>query len=190
MPIVPHFHREISNLPPFIMVVWCWRCFLRASVSLLCVCVCVCVCKCVSVCASVCVRAPIVWTNLFLKGEGILFAYLGERLSDKLKRGFKYDIGVCLFKKEVDTFLSELNVTFNRHVLLVQTKEVIYKRNGSSTSRWKWKPGWLTGHHLILLVKEACITSNLNALTKFSCGCSRSAQIKDILIWNILDMIM
>ena len=110
MPIVPHFHREISNLPPFIMVVWCWRCFLRASVSLLCVCVCVCVC--VRVCASVCVRAPIVWTNLFLKGEGILFAYLGERLSDKLKRGFKYDIGVCLFKKEVDTFFC-LNLTLH-----------------------------------------------------------------------------
>ena len=74
--------------------------------------VCVCVCVCVRVCASVCVRAPIVWTNLFLKGEGILFAYLGERLSDKLKRGFKYDIGVCLFKKEVDTFFC-LNLTLH-----------------------------------------------------------------------------
>ena len=58
---------------------------------------------------------------------------------------------------------------------------------GSSTSSWKpWR--WVR-LDLILTMRDIYINSNLNPLTKFTSS-SRSTKLKDILPWNISQMIM
>ena len=85
------------------------------------------------------------------------------------------------------TSLSELYFTFRRFILLVQTKKMISMNYGSSTSCWKpW--GWVR-LNLILTMRDIYINSNLNPLTKFTSS-SRSTEFKDILLWNISQMIM
>ena len=57
---------------------------------------------------------------------------------------------------------------------------------GSSTSSWKpWR--WMR-LHLIFSMRNIYISSNLNPLTNFS-STSRSTNFKDILPWNISQMI-
>ena len=57
---------------------------------------------------------------------------------------------------------------------------------GSSTSSWKpWR--WVR-LDLILTMRDIYINSNLNPLTKFTSS-SRSTKFKDILPWNISQMI-
>ena len=74
-----------------------------------------------------------------------------------------------------------------RFMLLVQTKNVISMNYGSSTSSWKpWR--WVR-LDLIFSMRDIYINFNLNPLTKFTSS-SRSAKFKDILPWNISQMIM
>ena len=79
-----------------------------------------------------------------------------------------------------------LNFRFRRFILLVETKKVISKNYGSSTSSWKpWR--WVRVD-VILSMRDIYINSNLNPLTKFT-NSSRSTDFKDILPWNISQMI-
>ena len=81
----------------------------------------------------------------------------------------------------------ELYFRFRRFILLVQTKKVISINYSSSTSSWKpWR--WLR-LDLILSMRDRYINSNLNPLTKFTSS-SRSTEFKDIIPWNIYQMIM
>ena len=85
------------------------------------------------------------------------------------------------------TSLSELYFRYRRFILLVQTENVISMNYGSSSSRWKpWR--W-TRIDLILMMREIYINSNLNPLTKFT-NTSKSTEFRDILPWNICQMIM
>ena len=69
---------------------------------------------------------------------------------------------------------------------MVQTQKVISMNYGSSTSTWKpWRRVRLD---LILSIRDIYIDSNLNSLTKFTSS-SRSTKSKDILPWNISQMI-
>ena len=69
----------------------------------------------------------------------------------------------------------------------VQTKKVISMSYGSSTSSWKpWR--WVR-LDLIFSMRDIYINSNLKPLTKFTSS-SRSTEFKDILLWNIPQMIM
>ena len=82
--------------------------------------------------------------------------------------------------------LSELYFRFRRFILLVQTKKVISMNYGSSTSSWKpWR--WMR-LDLIFSMRDIYINSNLNPLIKFTSS-SRSTEFKDILPWNISQMI-
>ena len=84
------------------------------------------------------------------------------------------------------TSLSELYVRIRRFILLVQTKKVISMNYGSSTSSWKpWR--WMR-LDLIFSMRDIYINSNLNPLTKFTSS-SRSTEFKDILPWNISQII-
>ena len=84
------------------------------------------------------------------------------------------------------TSLSELYFRIRRFILLVQTKKVISMNYGSSASSWKpWRRVRL---YLRLLMRDIYISSNLNTLTKFTSS-SRSTKSKDILPWNISQMI-
>ena len=65
-------------------------------------------------------------------------------------------------------------------------KKVISINCGSSASSWKtWK--WVM-LELILSMRDIHINANLNPLTKFTSS-SRSIEFKDILSWNISQMI-
>ena len=58
---------------------------------------------------------------------------------------------------------------------------------GCSTSSWKqWR--WVR-LNLVFSMRDICIKSNLNPLTKFTSR-SRSTKLKDIIPWNISQMIM
>ena len=82
--------------------------------------------------------------------------------------------------------LSELYFRFRRFILLVQTKKVISMNYGSGTGSWKpWK---LVRLDLILLMRDIYINSNLNPLAKFFTS-RRSFEFKDILLWNISQVI-
>ena len=84
------------------------------------------------------------------------------------------------------TSLSEIYFRSRRFILLVQTKKVISMNYGSSTRSWKpWR--WVR-LNLILLMRDIYINSNLNPLTKFTIS-RRSTELKDILPWNISQMI-
>ena len=84
------------------------------------------------------------------------------------------------------TSLSELYFRFRRFIVLVQTKKVISMDYGSCTS--SWKPWRFVKLDLILTMRDTCINSNLNPLTKFTSS-SRSTDFKDILPYNISQMI-
>ena len=94
---------------------------------------------------------------------------------------------ICRFSIFKDPFatithLSELYFRFGRSILLVQTN----KNLCSSTSCWKqWK--WVR-LDLILMMRDTYISFNLIPLTKFT-GSRRSTEFKDILPWNISQMI-
>ena len=84
------------------------------------------------------------------------------------------------------TSLSELYFRFRRFILLVQIKKMISMNYGCSTSSWKpWR--WV-GLGLIPLMKDLFNNSNLDPLTKFTSS-SRSTEFKDILPWNISQLI-
>ena len=101
-------------------------------------------------------------------------------------------ISICKFgsfKKPfaMITSLSELYFIIRRFILLIQTKKVISMNYGSSTSSWKpWR--WMR-LDLIFSMRDIYINSNLNPLTKFTSS-SRSTKVKDILPWNMSQMIM
>ena len=92
---------------------------------------------------------------------------------------------LCSFKNPFATItsLSEPYFRFRRFIFLVKTKKVISMNYGCSTSSrkpWRW---------VILLVRDIYINSNLNPLKKFTSS-TRSTEFKDILPWNISQMIM
>ena len=84
--------------------------------------------------------------------------------------------------------LACLNFTLDSEDLFCwyKMKKVISMNYGSSTSCWKpWR--WVR-LNLILTMRDIYINSNLNPLTKFTSS-SRSTEFKDILPWNISQMI-
>ena len=87
------------------------------------------------------------------------------------------------------TLLQQLLACVNftrRFFSLLQTKKVISLNYGNSTSSWKpWR--WMR-LDLIFSMRDIYINSNLNPLTKFT-STSRSTNFKDILPWNISQMI-
>ena len=84
------------------------------------------------------------------------------------------------------TSLSELYFGIGRFILLVQTKKVISMTYDSSTSSWK---GWRWLRLDLILTMRVIYNSNLNPLTKLTSS-SRSTEFKDILLWNISQMIL
>ena len=100
-------------------------------------------------------------------------------------------ISICKFGRFKNSFamitsLSEVYFRIRRFILLVQMKKVISMNYGSSTSSWKpWRWKRLD---LIFSMRDIYIDSNLNPLTKFTSS-SRSTKFKDILPWNISQMI-
>ena len=84
------------------------------------------------------------------------------------------------------TSLSEFYFRSRRFILLVQTKKVIPMNYKSHRSRWK--PLKWVGFDLILMMRNIYINSYLKPLTKFT-NSSRSTEFKDILPWNISQMI-
>ena len=84
------------------------------------------------------------------------------------------------------TSLSELYFRFRWFILLMQMRKVISMNYGSITSSWKlWR---CVEVDLIPLMRSIYINSNLNPLTKFT-NSSRSNEFKNILPWNISQMI-
>ena len=82
----------------------------------------------------------------------------------------------------------QINYCFRirRFFSLVQMKKVISMNYGSSTSSWKpWR--WVR-LNLIFSMRDIYINYNLNQLTKFTRSC-RSTKLKDILPWNIYQVI-
>ena len=84
------------------------------------------------------------------------------------------------------TSLSELYFRFRRFILMAQTKKKISIKYGSSTS--SWKPWRLVRLDLILSMSDIYINFNLHPLTNFTSS-SRSTEFKDIIPWNISQMI-
>ena len=101
-------------------------------------------------------------------------------------------ISICKFGSFKNPFatitsLSELYLRIRRFFSLVQTKKVISMNYGSSTSNWKpWR--WVR-LDLIFSMRDMYINSNLSPLVKLTSS-SRSTKFKDILSWNISQMIM
>ena len=84
------------------------------------------------------------------------------------------------------TSLSELYFRSRRFILLKQMKKMISRNYVSSTSSWKpWK--WVR-LHLLFSMRDIYNNSHLNPLTEFTCS-SWSTKLKDILPWNICQMI-
>ena len=100
-------------------------------------------------------------------------------------------ISICKFGSFKNPFatitsLSELYFRIRRFFSLVQTKKVISMNYGSSTSSWKpWR--WMR-LDLIFSMRDIYINSNLKPLTKLTSS-KRSTELKDILPWNISQMI-
>ena len=83
--------------------------------------------------------------------------------------------------------LPELYFRLRRFILLVKTKKFISINYGSSTRSWKpWR--WMR-LDLIFSMRDIYINSNPNSLPKFTSS-SRNTKLKDILPWNISQMIM
>ena len=101
-------------------------------------------------------------------------------------------ISKCKFGSFKNTFgtitsLPELYFGFRRFILLVQTKRLFSMNYGSNTS--SWKPSRRVRLDLILSMTDIYINSNLKPLTKLTSS-SRSTEFKDILPWNISQMII
>ena len=100
-------------------------------------------------------------------------------------------ISICKFGNLKNLFatitsLLELYCRIRRSILLVQMKKVIYINYCSRTSNWKpWR--WVR-LHLMFSMRDIYINSNLNPLTKLTSS-SRSSELKDILPWNVSQMI-
>ena len=99
-------------------------------------------------------------------------------------------ISICKFDSFKNPFatitsLSELYFRI-RFILLVQTKKVISMNYGSSTR--SWKPWIWMRLDLIFSIRNIYINSNLNPLARFARS-SRSTKLKDILPWNVSQMI-
>ena len=100
-------------------------------------------------------------------------------------------ISICRFGSFKNPFaritgLFELYLRIRRFVLLVQTKKVISMNYGSKTCSWRpWR--WVICE-LIFSIRDIYINSNLNPLTIFTSS-SKSTEFKDILPWNISQMI-
>ena len=97
--------------------------------------------------------------------------------------GQKNKLNSC---KKKDSNLLELYFRIRRFILLVQTKKVISMNCGRNTRNWKPRR-WIR-LDLIFSMRDIYINSNLNPLTKFTSS-SRSTKFKDILPWNISQMI-
>ena len=83
--------------------------------------------------------------------------------------------------------MSKLQFRCRGFILLTKTKEAIFMGCSSSTSSWKpWR--WLI-LGLIFMIKNMCIISKLDPLTKFTTTSSRAISFTDILPWNISLMI-
>ena len=94
--------------------------------------------------------------------------------------------GLVASRTFMQRLLTCLNFKLRRFILLVQTKKVNAMNYGSSTSSWKpWR--WVSFDQ-ILLMRNIYINSNLNPLTRFT-STNRSTEFKDILPWNIFQMI-
>ena len=97
-------------------------------------------------------------------------------------------ISICKFSKFVNhlatiTSLSELSLRFRWFILLVQIKKVISMNFDISTSSWKvWRR---VTFHSILQMRIYWKKSLLKKTT----GSSRTTDFKDILLWNISQMI-
>ena len=74
-----------------------------------------------------------------------------------------------------------------RFILLIQRKKVISMNYGSSLLS-SWKPWRRVRLDLIFSMRDIYVNSNLNPHTKFTSS-SRSTEFKDILPWNISQMI-
>ena len=102
-----------------------------------------------------------------------------------------YFIGICRYGSFKNSFatinsLSEHYFRFRGFILLVQMKKVISMSYGSSTRSWKpWR--WVR-LDLMLTMRDVYINSVLKPLTTFASS-SRSIEFKDILPWNISQMI-
>ena len=102
-----------------------------------------------------------------------------------------YFIGICRYGSFKNSFatinsLSEHYFRFRGFILLVQMKKVISMSYGSSTRSWKlWR--WVR-LDLMLTMRDVYINSVLKPLTIFASS-SRSIEFKDILPWNISQMI-
>ena len=102
-----------------------------------------------------------------------------------------YFIGICRYGSFKNSFatinsLSEHYFRFRGFILLVQIKKVISMSYGSSTRSWKlWR--WVR-LDLMLTMRDVYINSVLKPLTIFASS-SRSIEFKDILPWNISQMI-
>ena len=100
-------------------------------------------------------------------------------------------INICKFDSFKNPFvkttrLSELYFRFRIFILFIQMKEMVSMNYCSSTS--SRKPGRWVRLGLILTTRDIYINSNLNPLAKFTSS-SRSTEFKDILPWNISQMI-
>ena len=83
------------------------------------------------------------------------------------------------------TSLSDLYFRLIRFILLLKTKKVISLSYRSGTSSWKqWR--WVR-LDLTFTMRDIYINSNPNLLATFTS--SRSTEFKDILSWNISQMI-
>ena len=80
----------------------------------------------------------------------------------------------------LDLYSKDLSFRYN-------LKKMISMNYGSSTS--SWKPCRWERLDLILSMRDIYITSNLNPLTEFTSS-TRSTEFKDILPWNISQMVM
>ena len=83
--------------------------------------------------------------------------------------------------------ITNTSFKFTRFTLLAQSKKLISMRYGCnmrSSKPWRW-----VKLNLTFTMRDIYISSNLNPLTKFTSS-SRSTEFKDILQWNIFQMIM
>ena len=105
--------------------------------------------------------------------------------------GLFCSISICKFGSFKNPFakitsLFEFYFRSRRFIVLVQTRKVISMNYGSRTSRWE--PWRRTRLDLIFSMRYIYINPNLNPLTKFTSS-SRSTKLKDVLSWNISQMI-
>ena len=100
-------------------------------------------------------------------------------------------INICKFDRFKNpsvktTRLSELYFRFRIFILFIQMKETVSMNYCNSTSSRK-EERWVR-LDLIIMTRDIYINSNLNPLAKSTSG-NRSTEFKDILPWNISQMI-